>query len=146
MSQGLPDALFEHILIPVASEEDATVARETILPYLEDVGGVATVVHVVKQPEAGVAPSPPSVQEEDAQKLFGLVGRDRDDIVVGTRTVRGSDIAGAIFDVAREIDATAVVFSPPERSLLVRLLTGDVARALVSDPDVPVLSLPRRIE
>lgn len=146
MSEKLPESLFERVIIPVASETDAERARETILPYLADVGGAATVVHVVKRSESGVDPSPPSFQEEDAERLFELVGRGHDDIVAETRTVHGTNIAEAIFDVARETGATAIVFSPSERSLLVRLLTGDVARALVTDPDVPVLSLPRTDE
>lgn len=40
-----PDELFARVLLPIASEDDARMARETILPYLADSGGVATLVH-----------------------------------------------------------------------------------------------------
>jgi nucleotide-binding universal stress UspA family protein len=141
-----PEELFERVLIPIASEDDARMARETILPYLADCGGVATVVHVVKYTEGGVDPSPVSMQEEDAQRLFEIVGEVDDDLVVETRTAYGTDIVEAIFEVADEIDASAVVFSPQKRNRLVRLLTGDTALSLVTDPDVPVLAIPRAEE
>jgi nucleotide-binding universal stress UspA family protein len=144
MSGTLSEELFEHVLIPVASEADAQTARETILPYLEGVGGVATVVHVVEQTEGGVDPSPPSMQEEDARELFEIVSDDHAGLVVETRTAYGSDIVESVFEVAREVDASAVVFSPEEKSRLIRLLTGDTALRLVTNPDVPVLAIPRR--
>ena len=141
-----PDELFERALIPIASEDDARMARETILPYLAESGGVATVVHVIKYTEGGVDPSPVSMQEEDAQRLYDIVREDHDDLVVETRTAYGTDIVEAIFDVAADIDASAIVFSPQERNRLVRLLTGDTALSLVTEPDVPVLAIPRDSE
>lgn len=97
-----PDRLVKHVLIPVASEDDGRVARETILQYIE-AGGVATVVHVVKQAEGSVDPSPASVQEDDAERLFEIVRQDTDGIVVETRTAYGTDIV----EVADEMDASA---------------------------------------
>lgn len=139
-----PEALFEHALLPIASPDDARLAREVILPYLADSGGVATVVHVVKYTEGGVDPSPVSMQEEDAEALFEIVTDDRPELVVETRTAYGTDVAEAIYEVADEIDASAIVFAPEEKSRLLRLLTGDTALSLVSNPDVPVLAIPRR--
>jgi nucleotide-binding universal stress UspA family protein len=145
MSDHLPDELFEHVLIPVAAEVDARMARETILPYLEQVGGVATVVHVIKQSKGGIDPSPESIRSEDAQKLFEIVSEDHEDSVVAeTRTAYGTNIAEAIFDVAHEVGASAIVFSPREKSRLIRLLSGDTALSLVTNPDVPVLAIPQR--
>lgn len=141
-----PDTLFAQVLIPIASEDDARVARETILPYLAGSGGVATIVHVIKYTEGGVDPSPVSMQEEDAERLFEIVIEDHADLVVETKKAYGTDIAAAIFNVAEEIDASAIVFAPEERSRLIRLLSGDTALSLVSNPDVPVLAIPRHEE
>lgn len=141
-----PDALFAQVLIPIASEDDARITRETILPYLAGSGGVATIVHVIKYTEGGVDPSPVSMQEEDAERLFEIVIEDHADLVVETKKAYGTDIATAIFNVAEEIDASAIVFAPAERSRLIRLLSGDTALSLVSNPDVPVLAIPRHEE
>lgn len=141
-----PDTLFEQVLIPIASEDDARMARETILPYLAGSGGVATVVHVIKYTEGGVNPSPVSMQEEDAERLFDIVNQDHPDLVVETKKAYGTDITAAIFEVATEINASAIVFAPEEKSRLIRLLTGDTALSLISNPDVPVLAIPRRDE
>lgn len=138
-----PDALFERVLIPIASEDDARLARETILPYLAGSGGVATIVHVIKYTQGGVDPSPVSMQEEDAERLFEIVNRDHPDLVVETKKAYGTDIAAAIFDVAEGVDASAIVFAPQTKSRLIRLLTGDTALSLISNPDVPVLAIPR---
>jgi nucleotide-binding universal stress UspA family protein len=141
-----PDELFERVLIPIASEDDARMARETILPYIAESGGVATVVHVIKYTEGGVDPSPVSMQEADAERLFEIVQEDTDDIVVDTRTAYGTDIVEALFDVATDIDASAIVFSPQKRNRLIRLLTGDTALSLITEPEVPVLAIPRSRE
>jgi len=143
VTHQLPDELFEHVLIPVASEADARMARETLLPYLRRVGGVATVLHVVEWSEDGVRRTPPSVQVDDAEELFEVVRRDNEGLVAGTRTEYGSNIAETIIEVARDVDASAIVFSPQEKSRLIRLLTGDTALSLVTNPDVPVLAIPR---
>jgi len=138
-----PDSLFERVLIPVASEDGARIARETILPYLEGVGGVAIVVHVIKYTEGGIDPSPLSMQAEDAERLFEIVSDDYDDLVVETCKAYGTNVAEALFEVARDTDASAIVFSPQEKNRLIRLLTGDTALSLVTNPDVPVLAIPR---
>ncbi len=139
-----PDALFDRVLIPIASEDEARMARETVLPYLERSGGVAVVVHVIKYAEDGVDPSPLSMQEEDAEALFEIVERGHSELVVGTKKAYDTDVAAGIFDVAVEVDASAIVFAPKEKSRLVRLLTGDIALSLVSNPEVPVVALPQR--
>lgn len=142
MERG-PDALFEQVLIPIASEDDARTARDMILPYLSRNGGVAIVAHVIKYKEGGIDPSPVSLQEEDAERLFEIVDQNDTELVVDTKKAYGTDIAAAIFAVADEVDASAIVFAPAETSRIIRLLTGDIALSLVTNPDVPVLSIPR---
>lgn len=145
MTHHLPAALFERVVIPVASEADARMASETILPYLEQVGGAAIVVHVIKYAEDGVFPSPPSMQEADADAMFDIV-RENTDVVVQTRKAYGTDVAAAILDVAKEVNASSVVISPRPKNRVIRLLSGDTALSLVTNPEIPVLSIPRQSE
>jgi len=144
MATSSPASLFERVLIPIASADDARTAREVILPYIDDCNGVAIAVHVVKYTAGGVDPSPQSMQEADAERLFEIVGANDDGPVVETHTAYGTNVADALFETAREIDASAIVFSPEAKNRLVRLLTGDTALSLVTDPEVPVLAIPRR--
>lgn len=139
-----PNALFERVLIPIASEDDARMARDTILPYLRRSGGVAVVVHVIKHVEGSVDPSPLSMQEEDADRLFEIVEQDNSELVVETKKVYSADIVAGIFEAADEANTSAIVFAPEEKNRLTRLLTGDTALSLVSNPDIPVLAVPRR--
>ncbi|WP_152040760.1 universal stress protein [Salinigranum salinum] len=133
---------FERALVPIASEEDVRRARETILPYLDDAGGVAILVHVIKVTEGGIDPSPADLQAEEAERLFETVSENYEDVVVETRKAYGSDVVTSIVETATETDATAIVFSPQEKGLLLRLLTGDTARSLMTRATVPVVSIP----
>jgi nucleotide-binding universal stress UspA family protein len=133
---------FERALVPIASEEDVRRARETILPYLDDAGGVAILVHVIKLTQGGIDPSPADLQAEEAERLFETVSENYEDVVVGTRKAYGSDVVTSIVETAVETDATAIVFSPQEKGLLLRLLTGDTARSLMTRATVPVVSIP----
>lgn len=135
---------FERALVPIASEEDVKRARETILPYLDDAGGVAILVHVIKLTQGGIDPSPADLQEEEADRLFETVSENYEDVVVETRKAYGSDVVTSIVETATEADATAIVFSPQEKGLLLRLLTGDTARSLMTQATVPVVSIPHR--
>jgi hypothetical protein len=47
----------------------------------------------------------------------------------------------SLVPVANEQDATAIVFRSRRRGRLVRLLSGETATGLVTDPTVPVVSL-----
>lgn len=142
MSVRSSDALFERVLLPVASEEDARRARETILPYLEGVGGVAILVHAVKLTGGGIDPSPADAQAEEGDRLFEIAQREHEGVVIETRAAYGTDVVESIIETAVETDATAIVFSPQEKGLLLRLLTGDTARSLMTQATVPVISLP----
>jgi nucleotide-binding universal stress UspA family protein len=141
-----PTGLLERPLIPVASEADARITRDAILPYLADASSTVILVHVIKQSEGGVDPSPLDVQEEAAERLFGIATEGREELVTETRYAYGSNVAESILETAREADASVVAIAPRERSLLMRLLTGETTRPLVANPDVPVLSVPHGAE
>lgn len=137
-----PAGLLDRPLIPIASEADARLVRDAILPYLADASSTVILVHVIKRTEGGVDPSPLDFQEEDAERLFAIAREGRDGLVTETRFAYGSSVAESILETAREADASVVVIAPRERSLLMRLLTGETTRPLVANTDLPVLSVP----
>ena len=65
-----------------------------------------------------------------------------DDTTVETEVAYGTDVAETVFDVADEVDATAIVFTPRGGSRWIQLLTGDVALDLITGTDRPVVVLP----
>jgi nucleotide-binding universal stress UspA family protein len=144
MSDRGSEALFERVLVPVASERDATRARETVIPRVADAGGTVVLVHVVTLNPGGIDPSPAEVQREEAERLFALSTPDGTDVVVDTRTAYGPDVVDALVETVREVDATAVVLAPEERGRLIRLLTGETTRPLMARAPVPIVALPER--
>lgn len=137
--------LLETVLVPVASEDDAERTCEAILREIRDERPTVHVVHVIEK--AGGAPDKASVEqrEERAERIFDVVEASFADapIAVSTDVVYGTDVAEAILDEARRLDATAVVLTPRYGSRLVKLLTGDVAQKLMSNTEHPLVILPR---
>ena len=142
MARHEPTALFDRPLIPVASEADAVVARDTILPYLASVSETAILAHVIRYTEGGVDPSPLDLQEEEAERLFDLATEGHEGLDVETRKAYGSGAVEAILETARDADVTVVVIAPRKKSLFMRLLAGDTAGPLMNNPHVPVLAVP----
>lgn len=136
--------LFERIVLPVASEEDAETTCDVALDRVADVGGRVVAVHVVEK--GGGIPDKASVEqrEERAEGIFSVVTNRCEEagIPVETELAYGTDVADAIFDVADDVDATAIVFSPRSGSRWIQLLTGDVAHSLVTETDRPIVVLP----
>lgn len=132
--------LFERVLLPVASRDDARTTARALRPY---VGDRVVAVHVVEK--AGGAPDKASVEqrEEEAERIFEIVHEELDDAVdVDTRIDYGTDVAETIFAAADDENATSIVFTPRGGSRWVRLLTGDVALDLITKRDRPVVVLP----
>lgn len=132
--------LFDRVVLPVASPEDARASCRAAREYLT---GTVVAVHVIEK--AGGAPDKASVEqrEEYAEEIFDVL----DDCLDGDRTVEteirfGTDVAETIFDAAGDHDATAIVITPRGGSRWVRLLTGDVALDIVTQTDRPVVVLP----
>jgi len=134
---------FAHALLPVAGPGDARATARAARPQLERAGGRATLVHVVEK--AGGAPDKAGVEQREryAGETFAAVREVlADGVAVDERLAFGTDVAEAIFEVARDVDATCIAFTPRGGSRWVRLLTGDVALSLVTDTDRPVVVLP----
>ncbi|ADB59463.1 UspA domain protein [Haloterrigena turkmenica DSM 5511] len=140
----MTDALLETMLVPIASEDDAKRTCEAILSELNDRATVH-VVHVIEK--AGGAPDKAGVaqREERAERIFEIV----ESTLAGTNTaleteiLYGTDVAATILEHARDLEATAIVFTPRGASRWMRLLTGDVAQKLLTNTDRPLVILPR---
>lgn len=138
MSLDSSDGLLAHVLVPVATAEDA---RTTAMSLDQYAPTRVTVLHVVEK--AGGAPdkAPMEQQETQANESFAAfreVFPDAEDII----TYR-QDVVEGIFDVADEIEASAIAFRSRGGNRVVQFLAGDRALNLVQDPDVPIISLPR---
>lgn len=140
----MPESLFESILVPIASEEDADASARAVIPYLESAGGAATLVYVVEK--AGGAPDKASVEQREqyAEKLFDVARETAagSDIAFESTVAYGTDVAETIIDQANDLGASAIVFTPRGGSRWIKLLTGDVALSLMSESDLPVIAIP----
>jgi nucleotide-binding universal stress UspA family protein len=132
--------LFERVVVPVASPEDARATCRAAESYLT---GSAVAVHVIEK--AGGAPDKAGVEqrEEHAAEVFAAI-RDclGDGIDLETEIRYDTDVAHAIFDAAADHDASAILITPRGGSRWIRLLTGDVALDIVTQTDRPVVVLP----
>lgn len=133
--------LFDRVVLPVASPEDARATSRAARDYLT---GSVVAVHVVEK--AGGAPDKAGVEqrEERAERIFEIVEATLagEPGTVETDVLYGTDVADAIMERARELDASAIAFTPRGASRWKKLITGDVAQKLISKADRPVLILP----
>jgi nucleotide-binding universal stress UspA family protein len=132
--------LFDRVVVPVASPEDAVATCRAVGPYLT---GTVVAVHVIEK--AGGAPDKAGVEqrEEYAEELFDAMEDCLDDgRTLETEIRYGTDVAETVFEAAADLDASAIVVTPRGGSRWMRLLTGDVALDIVTKTDRPVVVLP----
>jgi nucleotide-binding universal stress UspA family protein len=132
-------------VVPVADDEDARMTARALAPLLE---GTATVSLVYVVEKAGGAADKASVEQRElhAEKAFDAFEQTLDDVAVPatveTEIVYDTDVVEGIFGAAAEHDATAVAFVPRGGGTLLSLLTGKRTERLVTENDLPVVSLP----
>lgn len=135
-------SLLNHVLVPVASEQDVETTCTALEPYLDEIERV-TAIHVIEKAGGGIDKAPIAKRREDAAEYLAIVdARLSDEVAVDTRTAFGTDVVETIFDEAAAVSATAIGVCPRGSSRIVRLLSGDTAARLVTDPELPVVSLP----
>lgn len=131
-----PDIL-SHVLLPVANKQDALSTAKALEPYQP---AKVTVLHVVEKGEGVPDKTPVEQSHEIAEESFEAartVFPDADDHVTYAR-----DIVGAIFEVAEDVDASAIVFQSRTDNRLIRFLSGDLTLKLITEADRPVIELP----
>jgi len=130
--------LLAHVLLPVAHEEDALATATALEPYQPE---HVTTLHVVEK-GGGVPDKTPVEQSESlAEESYAAVREvfpDADD-----HTAYSRDIAGAIFEAADEVGASAIAYRSRGGNRLMQFLSGDLSLKLVTDADRPVIALPR---
>ncbi|MFC7136562.1 universal stress protein [Halobaculum litoreum] len=137
--------LLSRVVVPVASEADAAETAAALAAHDDEVGAV-TLVYVVEKAGGAADKAGVEQREEAAREAFAAFESVLSDTTVDERIVYDTDVVDGVLDVAREGDATAVVFTPREGGRFVRLLTGDVALRLVTEADRPVVTLPRHVD
>jgi nucleotide-binding universal stress UspA family protein len=130
--------LLAHVLLPVANEEDALRTARALAPY--DPARV-TALHVVEKGDGVPDKTPVEQSEELAAESYAAVRTVFPD--AGEHTAYARDVVEAIFDAAREADATAIAYRSRGGNRLVQLLSGDLSSELATDAPVPVIALPR---
>jgi nucleotide-binding universal stress UspA family protein len=133
--------LLERVVVPVANETDTTATATAISPYLDRVRRVV-VVHVVEKGGGVADKAPMGKRRADAREFLSEIeSRLDDEVAVETRVELGTKVAETIVETALDEDATAIAFRPRGGNRLVRFLSGDTALRLLTEPELPVVSI-----
>jgi nucleotide-binding universal stress UspA family protein len=133
--------VLRHVAVPLASDDDVAETAAALDPYLDEIHRV-TGVHVIETRPGAVNKAPIEKRRADAEEFLAVFeSRLAGSVIVDTRIAFGADVVGTIVETAAEVGATAVVFRSRGSGRLVRLFSGDTSTRLVTDPDLPVLSL-----
>lgn len=130
--------LLAHALLPVANEEDALATARALEPYDTD---RVTALHVVEKGGGTPDKTPVEQSEALAAESYAAVRSVFPD--AGDHTAYARDVAGAIFDAAEEVNASAIAYRSRGGNRLMQFLSGDISLKLVTNADRPVIALPR---
>lgn len=130
--------LLAHVLLPVATEEDALRTARALEPYDPE---RVTALHVVEKGGGVPDKTPVEQSEELAAESYAAVRTVFPDAAEHTAYAR--DVVEAILDAADEVGASAIAYQSRGGSRLVQFLSGDLSSKLVTDASVPVIALPR---
>ena len=130
--------MLSHVLLPVATERDAEHTATALAPYDPD---QVTVLHVIEKAGGSPDKTPVEQSEEIADAAVEAVRAEFPDAELHTAYSR--NVVDAIFEVAAEIDASAIAYCSRGSNRLVQFLSGDLSVKLVTHADRPVIALPR---
>ena len=138
MASDEPSDLLGHVLLPVANENDALETAKALKPYEPD---QVTALHVVEKGGGTPDKTPVEQSEALAAESYAAVRSVFPD--TGDHTAYARDVAGAIFDAAEEVNASAIAYRSRGGNRLMQFLSGDISLKLVTNADRPVIALPR---
>lgn len=135
-------AVLDHVVVPVASGKDAEATARSLKQFLDDIHHV-TAVHVIEKGGGSIDKAPMEKRREDATEFLKRFESELGEgVPVDTRIEYGTDIVETILETAVDAGGTSIAFRPRGGSRIVRVLTGDTTNQLVTDPAMPVLSIP----
>ena len=129
--------LLSHVLVPVATEADARATAQQLARYDPD---HVTVLHVVEKGDGSADKTPVEQSEEMAKAAYAAVREEFPD--ADDHTAYARNIVKAIFEAAKEVDASAIAYRSRGGNRLVQFLSGDRSLKLVTQADRPVIALP----
>ena len=138
---GSTRSILDHVLVPVSGVGDARGTAAALEPF--DPVNV-TILYVVERADGFIDPVSTAYLEEEGKEAlqeFKAVFPDANEHITSSAA-----LVETIYDVAEEVDASAIAYRSRGGSRFVRLLSGDHALKLVDDPPIPVISLPSTIE
>ncbi|QCP90526.1 universal stress protein [Haloarcula marismortui] len=133
-----PTDILEHVLLPVATEDDALATVTALEPYEPE---QVTALHVVEKGEGVPDKTPVAQSEEVAAESYAAVRTvfpDADD-----HTAYSRNVVEAIFHAADEVGASAIAYRSRGGGRLMQFLSGDLSLKLVTNAAIPVIALPR---
>lgn len=138
------------VLTPIANPTDGSETARALRAYLPSASTIY-VAHVVEKGEG--VPDKAGVEQRlgfaertyDAftEELTGSAPLDTFGSSVTPVTLYGRNVPRTILAGARDVGATAVVFTPRGGGRWAKLLTGSVAETLIRESEIPVVALPR---
>ncbi|WP_135305649.1 universal stress protein [Haloarcula amylovorans] len=129
--------LLEHVLVPVAHEEDAQKTAESLEPYSPE---QMTALHVVEKGMGVPDKTPVKQSEELAEGSYAAVRSVFPN--ADEHTAYARDLVEAIFDAAEEVNASAIAYRSRGGNRIMQFLSGDYPLKLVTKSDRPVIALP----
>lgn len=135
--EGDHRTLLAHVLLPVAHEDDALATATALEPYEPD---HVTTLHVVEKRAGYPDKTPVEQSEEIAAESFAAIRTvfpDADD-----HTAYARNVVDSVFEVANQINASAIVYRSRGGNRLMHFLSGDLSLKLVTNADRPVIALP----
>jgi len=137
------DDLFERILVPIASPDDAEATARALRPHL-DADTTLIVAHVTQGTAAETAVKTGRDQFTGAtyEKFVDILYRD--DLQFEWTTLEGREVAEALIDAVDIVEATLVAFTPRDMDTWERTIAGDPGGKLIREADVPVMVFPNQ--
>lgn len=137
------EALFERILVPIASPDDAEATARALRPHL-DSDTTLIVTHVTQGTTAETTIKTGRDQFVGAtyERFVDILYRD--DIEFEWATLEGREVAEALVDAVGMTEATLVAFTPRDLATWERTIAGDPGGRLIREADVPVMVFPNQ--